>query len=439
MTFELSAAWLTGAKKTSTDELEATLASVRIKVGGKNVTEYVTTSERSSRAWINEQPVGKLVIPTYFIAEWIAENWWPLLYEPRKAEDDHQADAEYDSRHAMLSAEHGFALPNVRIEPGGSELITVACKNRDVPLAGVKFKNSASAVMPRDVVQAALTAFVTASVNQMAAQGISETPLQKAWKCVEDTSREQEVFCQLVGALGISPYSVGDTVSRAVDNVYDCLGQKAALDGCMASTADELISSEASIFWLAQELKGPHNVDLSPVLDMRLSKDKSYQPPWRRGYSDASRVRNHLGIVESDPLGAEKFFDKLKIDIGNVSFSNSDDMTLLAGVDRDENCASVVLTQSQKEARRFSACRAFFLAMMSGTKDRRLVTRAASRDQQASRAFAAELLVPAKFINSRSPNQRMSREMAAQIARERRVSYEAVKHQIENNGILLVA
>src|SRR5262245_53839972 len=39
--------------------------------------------------------------PVYFLAEWIAENWWPLLWEPRKSEEVPD-DAAFLARHSNI-------------------------------------------------------------------------------------------------------------------------------------------------------------------------------------------------------------------------------------------------------------------------------------------------------------------------------------------------
>ena len=59
-----------------------------------------------------------LAIPVYFLAEWIAENWWPLLWEPRKSEEVPD-DAAFLARHSKLAAQHGFVLPRVIFVPTG--------------------------------------------------------------------------------------------------------------------------------------------------------------------------------------------------------------------------------------------------------------------------------------------------------------------------------
>src|ERR1700730_11330864 len=98
--FELLSKW---RPQKGNAEADATLCKLQIKVGGQIVSEFRDE---------HEQIVRQLEIPAYYLAEWIAENWWPLLWEPRKNEDGGD-NADFLSRHSFLAAQHGFALPKV--------------------------------------------------------------------------------------------------------------------------------------------------------------------------------------------------------------------------------------------------------------------------------------------------------------------------------------
>src|SRR5215475_8994276 len=85
-------------------------------------------------------------VPAYFIAEWVAENWWPLFWEPRKSEDD-EPDPEFMSRHSLLAAQHGFALPKLLLLPIGRSM-QLSAASRNVSLADVRFLNGALETLP---------------------------------------------------------------------------------------------------------------------------------------------------------------------------------------------------------------------------------------------------------------------------------------------------
>jgi hypothetical protein len=85
--------------------------------------------------------------------------------------------------------------------------------------------------------------------------------------------------------------------------------------------------------------------------------------------------------------------------------------------------------------RRFAAARAIYLAWASEPQSQRLATAAVTRDQQASRQFAAEILVPRAYLEAQASRGRLSYDQAHEIARQRRASPWVVFHQANNSGI----
>jgi hypothetical protein len=87
--------------------LEATIDTFKIYIARDNVTKHKV------RAKVGDA----LCIPV----EWIAENWWILLFEPLK--DEESNDAKYRSRHSIATAQHGFPLPDLSIVPFGHSFV----------------------------------------------------------------------------------------------------------------------------------------------------------------------------------------------------------------------------------------------------------------------------------------------------------------------------
>lgn len=435
MTLKFSSNWLERVAKPSNDEMEATLAAVRILVDDENVTAYtfIVEGERRQHDGVVEE---KVHIPVYFLAEWIAENWWPLLYEPRKSEGDD--DVLFHSRHSILRAQHGFALPDLQFEPIGGAIL-IKCRARDASIPGVRFKRSATTVMSRDSTSAVLSAFVQGCVERLNACQIAATPLQQAWRNVMQTNEDQKTFCLLVGALGVDPYGASEELSSVIDNLYDSIGERALLDLCMASSERNILDVGEIAEAVSESLRGEHDTTLAPIEKVRFSEDKIAHPSWRRGIVAANNIRSELGISSTDRSGCDKFFDKLRISTASMNGHNLDGVVFTGAIDRVEDRARIVLLQSREEARRFAASRAVFLGMNSDRQSRRLVTNAMARDQQASRAFAAEMLVPSKYLREYAGSKRLGRDDVHDIARQWRAGADVVKYQAENNGIVVDA
>jgi hypothetical protein len=107
------------------------------------------------------------------------------------------------------------------------------------------------------------------------------------------------------------------------------------------------------------------------------------------------RKRERFGIEIKDPRGADKMFDRLNIDTSHgAGLSDISALPFNGAIDRHDTLAKVALLQDDVLHRRFGAGRATYLAWVSEQQSLRLVTNAVTRDQQASRSFAAEILIP---------------------------------------------
>ena len=86
---------------------------------------------------------------------------------------------------------------------------------------------------------------------------------------------------------------------------------------------------------------------------------------------------------------------------------------------------------------RFLDARGLYHGLFTCDSSQRLVTRAYTWDQQASRAFAAELLAPREALTSRAP-ERADRAAVDQFAQEFGASTKVIENQLENAGVALV-
>ena len=95
----------------------------------------------------------------------------------------------------------------------------------------------------------------------------------------------------------------------------------------------------------------------------------------------------------------------------------------------------MALAGSNRAHRKFAAARAAFLAWSHKKNPSRLVTTARTRDQQASRAFAAELLAPAKFLKKTlGERSEVSPFTLDRISEEMGIAPTIVHYQAKNHG-----
>src|SRR5580658_6848728 len=99
-----------------------------------------------------------LTIPLYDVAAWIAENWWALLFEPKK-NDRQEEDADFRARHWLGAARHGFALPDLWFLPEGDR-IELSAKSTYLRFARLTFTEDVSESVGLEAVQQGLSDFV---------------------------------------------------------------------------------------------------------------------------------------------------------------------------------------------------------------------------------------------------------------------------------------
>jgi hypothetical protein len=407
--------------------LEATIARLQIDVGDSIVTQF-----RSDKG-----DTGDAVeIPAYHLAEWIAENWWALLYEPLKSDED-EASHQFVRRHWVGSARNGFALPDLMLVPN-DDCIEITARSAYLKHSRLTFEQDAHITLLTEEVARELRRFVSETVRRLRDQKIERSYLHNAWQLIEETDQDSEEFCRLMGSLGLSPYASNN---EEIENVLSDLDKKfdteALRDLCEAATPQsfERLAKAAESF--IERLGGAPEVQLSRIDEVECEDDLRHAA-WHWGVNAARKVRESFGILHADREGATKIFESLDVDseANNVPrYEGGSNAVLTGALERSHQAMRLAILDDKVAQKRFTFARAAFLGWQTKGETARLVTTAKTRDQQASRAFAAEVLAPISFVKSRARGRYLSQTGIAEIARECQVSPWVITYQATNNGI----
>jgi len=433
--FSILRAWM---KADGSSVEAATFAKLQVMLGGRNVTEFEGEDEPRS---------DHLEIPLYYLAEWIAENWWPILWEPRKSEDS-AADADFFGRHSPLAAQHGFALPQLEFLSTGDD-VAVSAAPRQVQHADIRFKAGGRAQLPRKEVESELRKFVTGVVSRLGERGLSNTDLQAEWALVQDTSPDEVDFCRLMGALGLSPYAVPDRIADAIERAAEVHDSRALMDLCLASTPGTI---EAAVKLIDQAKilteQAPEST-LEPLKKVSVPADNLSLPAWKRGIAAAQAVRRALQIKDTDAQGSSKFFDILGIDLrASMNAATDEQLTdeawesegqpIVGAIERNELRSRIALLQRHRTQRKFTAARCAYMAWTAErAHDHRLVTMAVTRDQQASRAFAVEMTAPIAYLRMVARSHPLGSDEVYGVANALGINPDVVRKQAQNNNLRL--
>jgi hypothetical protein len=419
--------WPPASPMTGTGQplLDDTLGRLAIRIGPDVATRFRTD---------NGQEGDQLLIPTYGLAEWIAANWWPLLFEPPKRED-FEDDVEYRARHWLGAARQGFALPDLWLCPAGGklEIIGSAAQLRFARLSFLV--EIGEAVVETAVTREALGKFVDGVIARLNARGRPASPLHDMWRAVRETAPETEDYCRLIGALGLSPYEDDHPeIDRVLDRLCDSLDRLLVTDLCEAADATTFPALAELTLGIAEQLAAAPPAELGHLLAVDLPPDHE-RYAWQWGLAAAHQVRRKFHISNADPQGGQQFLTALGLDQVRPLDWRAERVS--GGLRRRDDRLQLVVFDELPPQQRFTTARAAFLAWAGSLGDH-LVSDAITRDQQASRAFAAEMLAPTAYIRTKSRNRVLSDHGIGEIVQATGAPAGAVRYQAGHAGINVV-
>jgi hypothetical protein len=423
---EIQVDWPPAPAATGHPLLDDTLGRLAIRIGRDVVTKFRTDNNNEGE---------ELLIPTYGLAEWITSNWWPLLFEPPK-HDDFQEDFDFRSRHWLGSARNGFALPDLWFCPAGEKMQIIGSAAQ-LHFARLCFLvEIPEAVVELSVIRDALRKFVERVIARLDDRGKRTTPLHELWRAIHETTTESEEYCQLIGSLGLSPYEDHPEIDDVLDTLCDRLDRAIVKDLC--NTADETTFQALAelTVGISETLEKAQDAKLGDLLAVRLPPDQ--QPlAWQWGREAVQQVRREFHISNADPQGGQRFLEALDLaSVVPIAPRRTDRIN--GGLRRHDDRMRLAVFDEFAPQQRFTAARAAFLGWAHGVDGSHLVTSAITRDQQASRAFAAELLAPTGYIRTKAANRVLSDHAIQEIAQTLNAPAGAVRYQAQHAGIHVV-
>jgi hypothetical protein len=427
----------------ATDALEReTWAQLRVIVDGRCATQLKDLATNRDSDF--------LYVPTFPLAQWVVRHWWQLLYEPCRQERPPLESASWRPegrrwvhRHCLRSAETGLVLPYLHVfsDGLGVEIVWFA-DNPQSSLSGrCLFLSTGSAKLSRQDASTGLSEFVAKVLSWCGDSTDERVELLRAdWDAITNSDREELAFCFAAGRLGLDPYCTRDWNPGLAELIATDIGThlNEPLVEDLLESADP---ASASDLWRwsrdAQQSFGLESGSverLIPSVLPRYAKD--------HGYATARMVRSSAGLAVDRPI----------IDIAALARSSNlarfaftplnhlPGQMVHAAVGWRGDSEAVVVGPQPKLARsqRFLEARGLYHALVGCQRGARLVTRARTWDQQASRAFAAELLAPQQALaaNARPDMESDERDSLTQeLAQRYDVSSEVVRLQLQNEGV----
>jgi hypothetical protein len=403
----------------------ATLTRLTIKADSTVLTRTYSTRNGGESQALN--------VPLLPLAQFIAKMWWPLLYEPLRSIED----KKFPARHRLDLPMHGYIFPAVALCSAGNEAVICDWSSLDSDFTSLRFlapEPQAKLELARDDIEPALMDLVESTLDRLESRSAAHRQLADDWNRFCDTlANEPELaYCKAAGRLGIDPY---DADAPDLEQLSEGLSEE--LLGDISDAADLTHFPETAVW--AKEMAG--NIKAAPAINVeqfgRPPIDNIAMPAGEFGFRVAADLREKLGLSDKDPrkslkefLGAAQFH--------NAALASKGPAQMTSLVERTNGSAHIGTVARSARQQHFRACAGAFIAWCSEVDELRAGTFALTRRQQASRAFAAEMVAPRAYLQDLGYDTGFTEEDIEDQAHYLIAPQETVKWQAWRAGVPLL-
>lgn len=420
--------WL-GSDGVRAPELAATWARLEVWVGADCVTQVEDRETSSARTAI--------YCSLYPLAEWIAYNWWflnahsrvPLPFVKPRAELN-GGPRDWWQFHNMRASGDGFLWPNLTLIPEGQFASAYWEADPTLPDSWpIRYLGQGRALLGSADTSAALGRFVDTVLDRLDELQVRSTRLHEEWDAVRAADSDEAEFSIAAARLGIDPYDIDENTAAALTQAGEAFEPPLLMEFL---DSVESRSLGVGVEWIERGTKRLQSLTTgasSRVPHVRtLPTDNASDLPWEAGYRQARAVRTQLRASEERPLDLGSVFVIRQMEAPDPG------LVALGGLSTSGAAGLVVGRRLYVQTQRFVEARALWHLVSEKPRTRFLVTTSHSGRQRIERAFAAELLAPARGIASllESELTRVDDSDVDRLARHYRVSPLVIEHQIQN-------
>ena len=421
--------------------LARTWGRLVIEAGDRLVTQAVDVRSESLRGGVYGS-----VLP---LCQWILENWWFLLNESYRFPVSHAArelaksptDRPWVQRHSLLAAREGGALPDLMIFRDDRAVVARWTPDHEDSIhPSLRFTGSGEIQMDPAEAEHGLSELVREVLERLAGlEDPDAKSLQEEWAAVLASMQSERELCEWSARLGLDPYNT-DELTEEIAEVLS--GRISSLEGSIRDDlldAGQTLNLQEDLEWLDKAHSAALDAGAPTGAEARLTRTTDARTAHELGHACAQATQRHL----FGPNGEEPGGDMDDV-LHRLGWAQSPSRTvdvqpkgrLEAVLERSDEGGSVAVVHDGDAAgNRFRLARGAFLRHFGSSREgRRIVTKAYTAEQRASRAFAAELLAPAADIAKHIGDQ-VSLAEIDQLAQYYKVSPFVVSHQIQNHRL----
>lgn len=409
-----------------------TWCALKIRIGDRFVTrvwDKLANAERTA-----------VYVPAFPIAEWIASNWWFLWNEGQR----NQSDWTWNHRHCLRSADSSSLIPSLILFNDGEyqRAIWNSDQEGSLPHMPAEFVSYGDETLDLYQSRQAVIDFVNDTLGRVSHLSDDQRvhDLSLLWKSIRSADKDEQEFCELSGRFGVSPYDP--------EQMTDDLAS--FFETSLSDTNDPLVTDLVDIS-IPKTLKDQWEwiIDVSKDLSIGpISSQSSFTLPIRNerpavfGYELARSIRKTtLKNPSNDRIDSVESIAQTVLGKGFRLESRNHlpgiGIKSLIGQSNSGEYIAAGPPQHFEYNQRFLIARCLYQALTNPRLGKRLITTAHSWDQQASRAFAAELLLPQQILKNRFIND-VERSEIEDISQQYNVSDWLTRRQLKNAKIAVV-
>ncbi|WP_267246278.1 ImmA/IrrE family metallo-endopeptidase [Streptomyces sp. PR69] len=434
-TFKISWEW-ESAPGVRLPEHKATWARIEIRAGQDFITLVEDLDSGSSRR--------SIYAPLYPLAEWIAFNWWKLLFNSRLSRPElvsrfdraRLTDPEL-LRNNFRRIGDGFAWPDLAFIPAG-EQTTISWRPYSSPVANwrIRYIGHGDATVASTELQVELSRIVNSVISRLDECGLGATSLHKEWAAVTGADVDEAQYCRTAARLGLDPYSEAHEFENEIISASQNLTPDLFGDFVDAVSPAKIQESQGWVSQAAAKVEGitaPRRNLLTEEMRAVLSKYRSGPStrPWETGWEQAKIARQIAQVPSAERFQLGEF-------VSTQELTSPEPRIHALGRRRGGGAALVVgASQAHAKTKNFLIGRALWHSVTDDDAPF-LITGAYTEKQKIERAFAAELLAPAAGISQLldADPWSASLESVERIAEHFEVSAVLVQHQMDNQLVV---
>ena len=402
----------------------ATFGTLALTANGRPLTEGVT--DGSEVLLPGPQVAG------YYMAEWLAWNWWRLLWE---AGSDNPG-REWAFAHCLSSIGEGYVWPNIEISSDGVYARIASARTKDAAPGLYRYVGAPrTEVVAAKELAGAIRSLVQVVIEQLRGADVGTTNLHRIWRDLEAAHQDADArrLRRLEARLGCDPDEVDAALVRTIMDSTGDLGHD-AIDELVADAGarrSQAVPSSEELTRIAKANGSAARLQDGATLAAGQDGQKfGTVAAWRSGIGAAEALRQQEAL-DGKPIRNETLSD-LAGTAASALRPTAECTSPLAFMLTSGGGSRVALRSKWETGRRFDLARLLGDRLLGQEEPLLPATRAYTYRQKAQRAFAAELLCPYQAVREFLDGDR-SEERREEAADHFNVSPVAIGTVLANN------